>query len=77
MYPAYEQDLGTYTTNASGILSLSGPYNWFYISTNYGHESYSVNATVNAGVLTCVTLSIPTGRQNMTRPCDPADYLAS
>jgi len=74
--PAYDTDLGTYETNASGILSLSGTYNWFYLSVSFGREVISVNATVTAGALTCVTFSIPSGNLDVTQHCDPSRYFA-
>jgi len=74
--PPYDQDLGTFSTNASGILSLSGTYNWFYLSIDHGHETYSVNATLSAGAVTCVTFPIKSGNPNITQYCDPSKYFA-
>jgi len=73
--PPYIQNLGTDNTNASRILSLSGPYNWFFLSTDYGRGSFSVNATINAGAVTCVKLAIPTGSLNITQSCNEAKYF--
>jgi len=74
--PAYDDDLGTFNTNASGFLNLSGTYNWFYLSIGHGHEIYSVNASLSAGALTCVIFPIPSGNLNITQGCDPARYFA-
>jgi len=75
-HPSHEQDLGTFNTNASGFLNLSGTYNWYYLSIDHGHEIYSVNASLIAGTLTCVMFPIPSGNLNITQGCDPARYFA-
>jgi hypothetical protein len=62
--PPYKQNVGTMNTNASGILSLGGPYNEYYLTINNGFRDYSVNASISAGLTTCVTVSIPPGNQN-------------
>jgi hypothetical protein len=74
-YPAVKENLGAIDTNASGFLSVSGPYNWTYFAVNVGLRSYSVNASMNAGALTCVTLTLPFGDQNITQACNEANYF--
>jgi hypothetical protein len=74
--PPHTDNLGSFNTNASGFLNLGGTYNWFYISIDHGNEIYSINATINAGTLTCVTLPIPSGNPNIAQGCDPARYFA-
>ena len=74
--PSYEQDLGTFNTNASGFLSLGGTYNWYYLSIEHGHEIYSINASLSAGALTCVIFPIQSGNPSITQGCDPARYFA-
>jgi hypothetical protein len=74
--PAHTESLGTQETNASGFLSLSGPYNWYYLSVGYGFQSYPVNASINAGTLTCVTLNVPSGNLNMTQHCNQTGYFS-
>ena len=74
--PPHIDDLGPFDTNASGFLPLSGPFNWFYLTANYDDGSYSANATVSAGAVTCVTLAMPTGSENITQYCNPAEYFA-
>ena len=63
--PAHTESLGTQETNASGFLSLSGPYNWYYLSVGYGFQSYPVNASINAGSSTreprATLISTPSG----------------
>jgi hypothetical protein len=76
-YPPYNEDLGTYNTNASGILSISATSNWFYLSINHGNEIYSVNATLGPGAVTCITFPIPYGNPNISPYCDPSKYFAS
>jgi len=74
--PPYIDEVGSAYTNASGFLNLSGPYNWYCLSIDHGNEVYSINATLNAGTLTCVTFPIPSGNPNITQGCDPARYFA-
>jgi hypothetical protein len=74
--PPHNQELYALNTNTSGFISISGPYYWYYLSINYGHRNYSVNATISAGALTCVTLAIPIGNVNITQSCNPAKYFA-
>ena len=74
--PAHAEELGTVDTNASGFLSLSGSYDWYYLTMSQGSQSYDVNASISAGSLTCVTLGIPSGTLNMTQQCNMADYFS-
>jgi DNA-binding beta-propeller fold protein YncE len=73
--PSVKEDLGTIDTNASGFLSLGGPYDWSYLAVSVGLRSYSVNASISAGALTCVTLGLPSGDLNITQACNLADYF--
>ena len=73
--PSVREDLGTIDTNSSGFLSLGGPYDWYYLALSNGPRSYSVNASISAGALTCVTLSMPSGDVNITQECNQADYF--
>jgi hypothetical protein len=73
--PAVRESLGTIDTNASGYLSASGPYDWAYLAVDVGPRSYPVNASMNAGALTCVTLTLPFGDLNITQACNEADYF--
>ncbi len=73
--PSVKEDLGTMDTNASGFLSLGGPYDWYYFAVSVGLRSYSVNTSISAGALTCVTLGLPSGDLNITQACNLADYF--
>ena len=75
--PPYKQDLGMDSTNASGFLPLSGPYEWFYVSIKFDAQSYSANASISAGIVTCVTLTIPAGGLNVTMSCSPRAYFTA
>ena len=74
--PAHTEKLGTVDTNASGFLSLSGSYDWYYLTMSQGSLSYDVNASISAGSLTCVTLGIPSGILNVTQQCNITDYFS-
>ena len=73
--PAVRETLGTIDANASGFLSVSGPYDWAYFAASVGPRSYSVNASMSAGALTCVTLTLPSGNLDITQSCNEADYF--
>ncbi len=57
--------LGTMETNGSGVILLSG-LGEDYLTVIYGPRTYSVNASIETGVWTCVTLGLISGDLNIT-----------
>src|SRR5713101_2240360 len=63
--PYTTSNLGTFRTNASGIIIVGGEVGEYYLQVDY-RGTYSFNASTGPGEVTCLFLYLPSGQSRET-----------